>query len=210
MGGIGSGRKSGGPLITDYQTIDVRVLQRRGLLAPGTLIGANPLQKTGELPPLQLQVGEDWMILTLRKRTGSAKAVECHNHVRLERTPCNYGGSRPWFLCPFCGRRVALLYLADTGYFACRRCRKLAYRSQRETEHGRALSQVNTIRKRLGWPPGVIRGHGERPKEMHRTTFRRLTELHDLYAAVVFEGFSARCDELEGEIAALGESLKKS
>ncbi len=209
MGGIGSGRKNGGPLITDYQTIDVRVLQRRGVLTPGTLIGAHPRHETGELPPLQLQVGEDWIILTLRKRTGSPKAVECHNHIRLEHTPCNYGGNRPWFLCPCCSRRVALLYLGTTGYFACRRCRKLAYGSQRETEEGRALRKVSAIRKRLGWPPGVVRGHGERPKGMHRTTFRRLTELHDRYAAVVFEGLSARCDDIEEKISALGESLRR-
>jgi Transposase DDE domain len=33
----------------------------------------------------------------------------------LEWTPCNYGGARPWFLCPMdgCRRRVAVLYAGD-------------------------------------------------------------------------------------------------
>jgi hypothetical protein len=44
--------------------------------------------------------------------------------VPLSWTPCNFGGSRPWFVCPgvlegvSCGRRVAKLYLkanTDTG-----------------------------------------------------------------------------------------------
>ncbi len=31
--------------------------------------------------------------------------------VALDRTDCNYGGSRPWWLCPQCERRCAILYL---------------------------------------------------------------------------------------------------
>jgi hypothetical protein len=31
--------------------------------------------------------------------------------VELDRTACNYGGERPWWLCPECGRRCAVLYL---------------------------------------------------------------------------------------------------
>src|SRR5215472_1990244 len=47
--------------------------------------------------------------------------------VKIEWTPCNYGGTRPWFLCPRrgCGRRVAILY-CDSD-FGCRTCRRLTY-----------------------------------------------------------------------------------
>ncbi len=31
--------------------------------------------------------------------------------VELDHTACNYGGERPWWLCPECGRRCAVLYL---------------------------------------------------------------------------------------------------
>ncbi|XFB08130.1 hypothetical protein AAGT13_09390, partial [Azotobacter salinestris] len=43
-------------------------------------------------------------------------------------TPCHLGGERPWFLCPYCGRRVAKLYLQSV--FACRHCLRLNYASQ--------------------------------------------------------------------------------
>ncbi len=52
--------------------------------------------------------------------------------IDLEWTSCNYGGSRPWFICPGegCGRRVAILY-GPTLPPLCRQCRGLCYASQR-------------------------------------------------------------------------------
>jgi hypothetical protein len=32
-------------------------------------------------------------------------------------TTCNYGGKRVWFICPSCGKRVAVIYLG-CKYFA--------------------------------------------------------------------------------------------
>jgi hypothetical protein len=54
--------------------------------------------------------------VTLRYSTNGTSIAE---PVRLERTACNYGGHRPWFRCPGCSDRVALLYLRS-GRFACR------------------------------------------------------------------------------------------
>ncbi len=47
----------------------------------------------------------------------------------LTSTPCYFGGERYWFLCPFCGDRVGVLYLGGKK-FGCRRCYNLAYKSQ--------------------------------------------------------------------------------
>jgi len=41
--------------------------------------------------------------------TSSGEAV--HQRVPIERTRCHYGGMRPWFHCPRCQRRVAVLFL---------------------------------------------------------------------------------------------------
>ena len=60
--------------------------------------------------------------------------------MRLSRSSCHYGGERPWFLCPHCGRRVAILY--GGAVFACRTCYGLAYEVQREDE------------TRTAWPDG--------------------------------------------------------
>jgi hypothetical protein len=71
--------------------------------------------------------------------------------VLLSTTKCNFGGRRYWFLCPastngqYCGKRVAVLYLAPNSiYFACRHCCKLTYPSRKLSgvykKNGRTLS----------------------------------------------------------------------
>jgi len=44
-------------------------------------------------------------------------------------TPCHYGGARPWFCCPACHDRAAVLYMRS-GRFACRHCQRISYSSQ--------------------------------------------------------------------------------
>ena len=34
------------------------------------------------------------------------EAREINHTVSTTSTPCHYGGTRPWFLCPNCGRRA--------------------------------------------------------------------------------------------------------
>lgn len=41
------------------------------------------------------------------------------------------GGSRFWFKCPSCSRRVGILYHDSYGSFGCRVCLRLDYRSHR-------------------------------------------------------------------------------
>lgn len=40
----------------------------------------------------------------------SGLPVDVRFEVPLERTPCHFGGSRPWFRCPACKRRCAIIY----------------------------------------------------------------------------------------------------
>lgn len=69
--------------------------------------------------------------------------------VYLTTTPCNFGGERYWFLCPFtgCGRRVGTLYLGNK-YFGCRHCYNLTYTSR---SYGRGmrglLRQIDAYKK---------------------------------------------------------------
>ncbi len=55
--------------------------------------------------------------------------------IPLLSTPCEYGGKRYWFRCPFfksgayCGRRVGVLY-KNGDYFACRHCQHITYASR--------------------------------------------------------------------------------
>jgi hypothetical protein len=95
--------------------------------------------------------------------------------VALEWTPCNFGGERPWFICPGadCGRRVALLY-GPGKYFLCRHCYVLRYESQREDKTNRALRRAQKIRKRLEGSANMMEPFPERPKGMHWSTYERL------------------------------------
>ncbi len=91
--------------------------------------------------------------------------------AHLEWTPCNFGGERPWFVCPGegCARRVAILYGSEPGPLLCRRCRDLAYESQREDRIDRAKRRAEKARSRL--PQS-----GTRPKGMHHATFQKLIQ----------------------------------
>lgn len=51
--------------------------------------------------------------------------------VEIDRTECNFGGTRPWLLCPRCDDRVAKIYQTATyDRWVCRDCAGLIYRSQ--------------------------------------------------------------------------------
>jgi hypothetical protein len=78
--------------------------------------------------------------------------------VKLETTPCNFGGIRYWFACPSCHRRVGVIYLSLQGhYFQCRHCNNLSYRSRnrcRIESWGETSRQIEKLRgeiKRWTW-----------------------------------------------------------
>jgi hypothetical protein len=90
--------------------------------------------------------------------------------VPLAHTPCHYGGTRPWFLCPGCGRRVAVLYLLHSR-FVCRRCGDVGY----IVEH---LSKEQR-RQRREWRRwfrlcAMLPGGERKPKRMRWRTYRRI------------------------------------
>jgi hypothetical protein len=88
-------------------------------------------------------------------------------HIATQQTACNYGGSRLWFSCPRCWRRVAVLFLRGPAGFVCRHCGRVAYGSQSDDDMGRAWRKQRKAEAKLvdGW---------RRPKGMHRATRKRL------------------------------------
>ncbi len=134
MGGFGSGRwQSGKSTTSDCRSLDVRRLQRDGLLTPEQSFGWNWTRNGDTMASIQIKTEPARVTLNYRhRRTGDWKQL--NYPVYLDWTGCNLGGRRPWFLCPgtSCGRRVALLYISGNGIFACRHCCNLAYESQRE------------------------------------------------------------------------------
>ena len=109
---------------------------------------------------INVRAGEGQATLSYRLRSQEGDWIGKLYPIRIERTSCHFGGTRPWFRCPGagCGRRVALLF--GGAVFACRPCYQLAYSSQRETAGDRATRRVNRIRERLQWEPGFLNGPG--------------------------------------------------
>jgi len=95
--------------------------------------------------------------------------------ARIEWQECTLGGSRPWFLCPECGRRAGKLYELD-GAYACRICHHVVYRSQYRSPGERAADRARRLRSRLGASPQLWSPIGEKPPRMHLSTFRRLRQ----------------------------------
>lgn len=115
--------------------------------------------------------------------------------VQLAQTACNYGGVRHWFRCEYCQKRVGVIYLSG-GQCACRKCFKLAYKSERENDVYRLFRKADKIRERLGWGAGVALPDGIKPKGMHWKTFYRMKARHDATAQRAF-GFTAQwCDKI--------------
>ena len=136
--------------------------------------------RNGEIiASIGMSVQADHVAFTYRHRAAGGPWQDVYCTAWLDRTPCTYGGTRAWWLCPTCGRRVAILYIGKTP--ACRHCYRLAYRSERETTSDRATRQINKLRDRLDWEPGFLNGNGPKPKGMHWRTFRRLQSRHDAY-----------------------------
>ena len=194
MGGVGSGRWRYGVKSTtdDYLTIDVRRFSRIGLLRPSFGGGLRWTRNGEAIASIQVQAEDDRVILRYRYRRGDGDWKDDSYPVRIARTPCNFGGWRPWFVCPAlgCGRRVAILYVG--GIFACRHCYQLAYPSAREDAGDRATRRADRIRARLGWSPGILSAPEGKPKWMRWRTFERLTEQHDQFAARSLQVLAAK------------------
>ena len=166
-GGVryGAGRPGWHVKAEHCRRLDVRRWHRDGLLRPG--ISTSWIwtdSETGErLASIGFRVTDHHVTLSY-----SINDVPASQHVPLDRTPCNYGGARPWFHCPRCSRRVAVLFLRANG-FACRHCQRIAYGSQSDDLCGRTWRRQAKMEARLG-------PHWQRPKGMHHRTPERLLE----------------------------------
>ena len=212
MGGMGSGRRDQGGKETteDCRALDVRLFQRDGVLVAGRSFTTSWMRNGKAIASIQVKVEADRVILDYRhQRNGSDEWKSQNYPVRIEWTPCNYGGSRAWFHCPApgCGRRVAKLYLGSSAIFACRHCYRLAYSSQRENMDDRSTRRADKIRDRLAWEPGILNGHGIKPKGMHWRTYQRLTIKHDAHVDISLNIMQQRMRMIEVRLGGIDEGL---
>ena len=173
MGGFGSGgwNATGRLTTAGCFCLNVNVLNRAGALASGW---SGSCQWTRDETPtgeVGICADHEGITLTYNSRIGSGDWTHQQQHIALSWEVCRFGGGRPYFHCPSCGRRVLQLYVR--GQFSCRQCHGLSYPSQRERESDRAQRRANQIRARLGGEPGW-QNVPPRPKGMHNRTYDRL------------------------------------
>lgn len=201
MGGSNSGRQGGKRCTDDLRALDVRSMQRAGLLESGKSSELNRTQNGRIIAGITISVDADRVVLNYRQSWRGGEWRSFSNTVMVEWTPCNYGGHRAWWCCPArgCGRRVALLY-GGHGMYACRHCYDLAYRSQRQAAHDLAARHVNKIRDRLGWDRGVLNLTGGKPKGMHWKTFYRLVSEHTRHSERALAGIAQQLGAINRQL----------
>ncbi|MGA2939202.1 MAG: hypothetical protein ABSF52_19185 [Syntrophobacteraceae bacterium] len=170
MGGIGSGmwsRRDKKTTIEECRRLEVLILHRKNALnfgCSGTITWKRNDRPWGEI---RIEV-ETTSLDLVYHYTGYGGSQDVKERVPLAWTSCNYGGERPWFLCPGCGRRVGVLFLGGS-YFPCRHCYHLSYSSQnKNTVLDKVCRRRDKLCERLGekwW---------RKPKGMHQKTFDRL------------------------------------
>jgi hypothetical protein len=151
----------GRPTPINYLTLDVRWLKRSGYLKAGTEIEVEQSIMGHVRRRIRIKVHDIDVELIVGDR---------RQYVPIVTTKQRLGGERQWFECD-CGERAAILY---GPRFACRRCRRIAYPSQRESPRFRALRRAQKIRAKLGGSMSMIEPFPERPKGMHWRTYHRV------------------------------------
>lgn len=182
--------------IEQHRRIDSREMQKQGILQDGCRgtycwWNSETGEKTGSIGYSTSQHA-----LTLDYKAGD---TPYHYHIVLDRTPCHYGGTRTWFICPAvgCGKRVAKLYLSG-GIFACRDCQQLNYASQQASKADLPLMRMHKVRDQLGWPYAYVTPLQRvmKPKRMHYSTWRKLVALQDQHEQQFCAGWAKRFNRL--------------
>ncbi len=167
MGGHGSGRPGWRPVGEHMLRLDVRQLHRRDFLRPGLTFSWS--WSWDDEPAGSIGISTSADAIRLMYTTHGEQVDEI---VRLDRTPCHYGGTRTWFRCPKCGRRVAVLFAGRR--FLCRHCYGIAYAVENADQLSRLLRRSSKLRKRVKASNGTAYPVTLRPKGMHQRTFDRI------------------------------------
>jgi hypothetical protein len=109
--------------------------------------------------------------------------------IRLVREPRRFGGGQWYFVCPTMGQLASVLWLPPgASRFASRQTwgRRVAYGSQFQTSHDRALTHAQNIRMRLGGREyaSLVLPTPPKPRGMHWRTYDGLIEKSEGFETV--------------------------
>lgn len=179
--------------VESCRSLDVRRLAREGLLDPNVMGSAEWVWRD-DYGNQTASVGIAASGGTLRLRY-AINGLDASQVISIERTACALGGDRPWFKCPTCGHRCALLHLRR-GRFACRKCQGLAYLSQ-------AIDPVQRSWRKQAKLERLLDEDGDKPKGMHWTTYDRIVEAIERCDGVRDAAFCAMLNRLDVPLDAL-------
>ena len=105
MGGFGSGNRyrfGTKDAVEEYCALDVRKLNREGMLDPGYRGSLAWRRGERKVSSIGLVAEHGRVVLKYRHRRGGLgdEWEDVEQPVYLTWTPCNLGGKRPWFVCP--------------------------------------------------------------------------------------------------------------
>ena len=207
MGGFNSGKRGGKRTTDQMRKLDIRRVHRAGSLVPGESCTWSWKWGIDSVFRISMQASEDAVTLCYRVTDHFGEGRDYAYEVRIEWTSCNFGGKRAWWICPNCGRRVAVLW--GGRKYACRHCHRLAYQSTRTTPGSECYLKANKIRLRLGWGGGVASPLGSRPKWMHLTTYARLLRQLNTQCIAASHQLDATNGRIQKKLHGVGLSLQR-
>jgi len=184
MGGIFSGRTAYATTPSDRECLKLDVDEFTDVLDPDTSVSGTCRWGEGDdAPAISWSTIDDVRDEAIRLEYTVRDDGEHHEKqypIWIERTECNFGGTRPWWTCPDpgCSERVGTLYLPPgEELFCCRHCHDFGYTSSRASGNtDRTLRmRYNRVRKKLDAEPchpnSLEAWTPDRPKGMHQDTY---------------------------------------
>jgi hypothetical protein len=147
MGGFGSGgwNATGRPTTASLRCLNMNVLNRDGVLRPGWTGYTNWMNGKDITASAFITTGAEFLSLT---HISAVPNKQYRERLPVSWEACRFGGRRPFFHCPSCGKRCLNLYC--NKQFKCRVCHGLSYPSQRHRGPERARQRANRVRMSMG------------------------------------------------------------
>jgi hypothetical protein len=172
MGGMGSGgwrsRSRWRRTLEDLPCLDVVRWLRADVLVAGTMFEQGLRNQDGPCGTARVAMQSNSLACLLYTTTTPDTLVRID--VEVHWTDCRFGGRRPWFACPRCGRQSGKLYLLK--HWLCRHCCALPYRSQTLTPADRLLHRAAKLRQRPN--ATTLTSSLQRPAGMRHSRFVRI------------------------------------
>ena len=165
---FGAGRPGYRAKAEQLLNINIADFKRRGHLHGGAWFTWSWSRGDEPAGSISVRVQSEFALRLIYTVGTDGERRDANQTLGILHTPCHFGAVRPWFGCPVCHARVAVIY-CRWGRFACRKCQQVGYSSQSDCPIDRTWRMQRKIEAKLG-------EHWSRPKGMRTATYQRLRE----------------------------------